>query len=70
MHAYLLPVGNLDRLAILDLDRRSLAALLVQGQVEAADDRVGVVDGNRSYVGQGLDLGGARDRASVLVPSQ
>jgi hypothetical protein len=70
MHAYLLPVGNLDRLAILDLDRRSLAALLVQGQVEAADDRVGVVDGNRSYVGQGLDLCGARDRASVLVPSQ
>jgi hypothetical protein len=27
--------------------------------VKATDDRVGIIDGDRSNIGQGLDLGGA-----------
>lgn len=35
----------------------SVVAVL-ERQVETSDDRVGVVDGDRAHVGEGLDLGG------------
>jgi len=59
------PASNRNRLLPHNLDRRRtvlrLGRLLVQSQVEAADNRIGVVNGDRPHVGQRLDLGGARD---------
>jgi hypothetical protein len=43
--------------------------LLVQSQVEAADNRIGIVDRDRPHVGQRLDLGGTRgEKRSVSGP--
>lgn len=43
-------------------------AVALQGQVEVADDGVGVVDGNGPHVGQGLDLGRAAAADATVSP--
>lgn len=58
------PSYHLQATLLHHLDRHGvLNRLLVQSQVEAADNRVGVVNRDRPHIGQRLDLGSTRGGA-------
>jgi hypothetical protein len=53
---------------LLSLDRRRLLrGPLLQGKVEAADDRIGIVDGDGPDISQGLNLGSTGETLSASM---